>query len=129
MLLRFCRGSIARRERIGVACRLWHPQHVRWNENKSQRFQALRMAEAQRPLTAPERAELERLLCDLDADEADALRPATEQTAARVEELTAEKAALEAQADALASIATEQRQMLADANAYLQKLRDRSAAL
>lgn len=80
-------------------------------------------------MTEPERAELARLLEDLDADEADALRSAMDQAAARAGELAAEKAQLEAQADALARIVAEQEGLLADATAYLQKLREKSAAL
>jgi len=102
---------------------------VRWNDKKSRRFQALRAAEARRPLTDAECAELSNLLEDLDADEADALRPAMEQMAAHAGDLAAEKAQLEAQADALARIVAEQKGLLADATAYLQKLRERSAAL
>jgi hypothetical protein len=102
---------------------------MRWNHEKSQRFQALREAEARGPLTSAEQAELSRLLDDLDADEADALRPATERALAHAGDLAAEKAQLEAKTDALASIAAEQERLLADATAYLQKLRDRSAAL
>ncbi|WP_433937602.1 hypothetical protein AB3662_23555 [Sorangium cellulosum] len=102
---------------------------MRWSEQKSQRFQALRAAEARGMLTGPERAEIAHLLEDLDADEADALRPAMEQAAVRAGALAAEKAQAEAQADALARIVAEQEGLLADATAYLQKLRERSAAL
>lgn len=80
-------------------------------------------------MTDPERAELSRLFEDLDADEADALRPAMEQAAARAGALAVEKAQLDAQADALVRIATEQERLLADATTYLQKLREKSAAL
>jgi len=102
---------------------------VRWNEEKSRRFQALREAEVQGPLTDAERAEINRLIDELDADEADDLRPAMERAQARAGDLAAEKARLEAQADALARIVAEQEGLLTDATAYLQKLRDKSAAL
>ncbi|WP_437683840.1 hypothetical protein [Sorangium sp. So ce131] len=102
---------------------------MRWNEQKSRRFQALRAAEAQGALTGPEHVELARLLEDLDADEADALRPATEQAVTRAGALEAEKAQLEAQADALARIVAEQEGLLADATTYLERLRAKSAAL
>lgn len=78
----------------------------RWND-ESRRFQALRATEAQRALTDAERAELEQLLAALDADEADELQPAMERSIARTGELAAEKARLEAQADALARIVAE----------------------
>src|SRR5262249_23665333 len=66
---------------VGGAGAPWHSLEVRWNDNKGRRFQALRAAEARGPLTDAEYAELSRLLEDLDADEADALRPAMEQMA------------------------------------------------
>ncbi|WP_441287229.1 hypothetical protein ACSRUE_34050 [Sorangium sp. KYC3313] len=86
---------------------------MRWNDEKSRRFQALRAAEARGTLTDPERAELSRLFEDLDAEEADALRPAMELAAARAEDLAAQKAQLESQADALARIVAEQEGLLA----------------
>jgi hypothetical protein len=80
-------------------------------------------------LTDAERAELSRLLEDLDADEADDLRPAMDRATARAADLATEKERLEAQADALARIVAEQERLLADATGYLQRLRERSAAL
>lgn len=112
-----------------MVCWPWHAHRVRWNDDKSQHFQALRVAEAQGALTQAERTELEQLLADLDADEADELRPAMERSVARAGELAAEKARLEAQADALARIVAEHEGLLADATTYLQKLRDKSDAL
>lgn len=112
-----------------MMCQPWHAHGVRWNNEKSRRFQALRASEAQGALTAAERAELDLLLADLDADETDALRPAVEWSLARTGELAAENARLEAQADALARIVAEHEGLLADATAYLQKLRDKSDAL
>lgn len=117
------RGRLAQRAGRGMLAT------VRWNDEKGRRFQALRAAEAQGTLTDLERAELSRLLDDLDADEADELRPAMEQAAARVRDLAAEKERLDAQADALSRIVAEQERLLSDATAYLQKLRERSAAL
>jgi len=46
-----------------------------------------------------------------------------------MEGLKAEKAQLDAKVDALSHIAAEQERLLSDATAYLQKLRERSAAL
>ncbi|EYF03810.1 hypothetical protein [Chondromyces apiculatus] len=92
---------------------------MRWNDEKSRRFQALRATEARGTLTEPERAELSSLLDDLDADEADALRPSMEQAAARVAELTSEKVRLDAQAEALARIVAEQERLLTEATDYL----------
>ena len=112
-----------------MACRPWHDHRVRWNEDKSRRFQTLRAAEAHGALTNAERSELTRLLDELDADEADDLHPAMERARVRTSELATEKIRLEAQADALARIVAEHENLLADATAYLQKLRAKSAAL
>jgi capsule polysaccharide export protein KpsE/RkpR len=114
---------------VGTTCLPWHSYDVRWNKEKSQRFQALREAEAEGRLTERERVELARLIDEFDTDEADDLRPVMEQAAARVEGLKAEKARLGDQIDALSRIAAEQERLLSDATAYLQRLRERSAAL
>lgn len=98
---------------LGTARTPWHVHKVRWNEDKSRRFQVLRAAEAQRLLTDAERSELDQLLADLDADEADALRPAMAWAQGRLDHLAAEKARLDAQAEALARIVTEHERMLA----------------
>jgi small-conductance mechanosensitive channel len=96
---------------------------VRWSSDKSRRFQILRSIEAQGSLTEAQLMELSRLLDELDADEANDLQPAMELARARTGDLTAERARLEAQADALARIVAEQEALLTDAAAYLQKLR------
>lgn len=102
---------------------------MRWTEQKSQRFQALRRAEAHGALTDAERADLESLSADLDADEADALRPALERMDAEAAALAAERADLDAKAAALARIAEEEEHLLTEAWAYVERLRQKSAAL
>jgi hypothetical protein len=102
---------------------------VRWNEQKSGRFQALRVVEAHGGLTDLEHTELRLLLDDLDADEADALRPAVEQAEAHARDLAAENARLEAQTNALGRIVADHERLLVDATDYLRKLRERSHAL
>ena len=76
-----------------------------------------------------EHAELHRLLEDLDTDEAEALHPAIERAEAHARDLAGENARLEAQANALARIATEHERLLVDATDYLRKLREKSTAL
>ncbi len=76
-----------------------------------------------------EQTELYRLLEDLDSDEAEALRPAIERGEANARDIAAENARLEAQANALARIATEHERLLADATDYLRNLREKSTAL
>jgi len=114
---------------IGAPADAWHPHRVRWNEEKSRRFQALRVRETEGALGDAERAELEALLAALDADEAETLRPAMARMTEHADALRAENAKLDAEAAELVRIADEQEGLLAEARAYLHRLRDRSAAL
>jgi hypothetical protein len=102
---------------------------MRWTEQKSERFQALRHAEAHGTLTAADRAELKALFADLDADESDALGPTLAQMDADAEAMATETARLNAQARELARIADEEERLSTEAAAYLEQLRHRSAAL
>lgn len=102
---------------------------MRWTDDKAARFQELRRAEARRALLGPERAELDALLADLDADEADALRPAMDRMNAQAAGMVEEKLLLDEKARELLRIADEEERLLADARAYLERLRQRSAAL
>lgn len=103
--------------------------NMRWTDVKAARFQVLRQAEAHGRLTDAERAELDGLLADLDADEADALRPVGETLEARAKVMADETAELNAKARELQRIAVEEERLLADARAYLERLRQRSDAL
>ena len=100
-----------------------------WTEHKSEQFQALRRAEAQGRLTEEDRVVLDGLLADLDADEADALRPADERLDAQARAMDAERAELDIKAGELERIAREEEGLLAEARAYVARLRQRSAAL
>jgi hypothetical protein len=100
-----------------------------WSEQKSAQFQALLRAEAQGRLTEAERMVLDGLLADLDADEAEALRPANEQLDAQARAMDAERAELDVKAGELARIAREEETLLAEGQAYVARLRQRSAAL
>jgi hypothetical protein len=85
---------------------------MRWTAQKSQRFQVLRHDEAHSALTDAERAELDALVADLDADEAEALRPAFDRMDAEAAAKTNEKASLDAKAAELARIAEEEESLL-----------------
>ncbi len=102
---------------------------MRWTEQKSERFQMLRHAEARGLLTVTDRAELEVLFADLDADESDALSRDIARTDAEAAAIETEKAGLDAEAAELARIANEEERLLTEARAYLEQLRQRSAAL
>lgn len=102
---------------------------MRWNEQKSAQFQALRDAEAHGRLTEAERVTLDGLLADLDADEAEALQPAGERLDAQARAMDAEKAELDLRAKELDRIAQEEEALLNEARAFVARLRQRSAAL
>ena len=102
---------------------------MRWTAQKSERFQVLRHAEAHGTLTVADRAELEALFADLDADESDALGPTLARMDADAEAMAVEKLALDATAVELARIADEEERLSTEAAAYVEQLRQRSAAL
>src|SRR5262245_3677912 len=68
------------------------------NKDRQLRLDALRLREAQGILTEAEGAELETLFAALDAEEAEAMRPALERMRGRQAELQREKEQLEAEA-------------------------------
>ncbi len=90
-----------------------------WNQEKQQRLDALRVREAQEILSEAERAEMEVLFAELDADEAEAMRPALERKQRRQTELLAEKKRLRAKAAQLERIINAQERLLADTRSYL----------
>jgi hypothetical protein len=102
---------------------------MRWTEQKSEQFQALRHVEAQGRLTEEDRVALGGLLADLDADEAEALRPAGERLDAQARAMDAERADLDVKAEELERIAREEEGLLAEARAFVARLQQRSAAL
>ncbi len=100
-----------------------------WNDERSNRFRALRAAEARGALTAEQREELAKLLAELDAQEELALSAAAArhgaELSARREELAR---AQHAEAD-LERVLEARRALLAEAQDYLARLRARRAAL
>lgn len=96
---------------------------------KQQRLDALRVREAQEILSEAERAEMEALFVELDAEEAEAMRPALERMQHQQAELFAEKKRLRAEAAQLERIISAQEQLLAEARSYLVDLRTKRAAL
>lgn len=100
-----------------------------WNKEKQQRLDALRLREAQGALLDVERTEMRALFAELDAEEAEAMRPALERMQQRQAELYADKKRLEEDAAQLERIVNEQEQLLVDARSYLAHLRSKRAAL
>jgi small-conductance mechanosensitive channel len=99
------------------------------DQGKQQRLDVLRVLGAQRCLTDEERMELEGLLQKLDAEEAEAMRPALEGMRQQQAALRNETDRLHAAAAELERIVAGQQQLLADARGYLAQLRARRAAL
>lgn len=99
------------------------------NQDRQRRLDALRLREAQGIVTEAERAEIEALFAALDAEEATAMRSALDRMQGRQAELQQEKERLAAEAKELERIVREQKQLLAEARSYLDRLRTRRAAL
>ena len=93
--------------------------------NRQHRLEELRLREAEGTLTEQEQAELLAIFAELDAEEAEALKPAKEKS----QQLPTEKEALEATALQLQDIVTEHKQLLTDARAYLTQLQSKRALL
>ena len=85
--------------------------------NRQLRLEQLRLREVEGTLTEQEQAELLAIFNELDAEEAEALKPAKEKS----RKLQIEKAELEEIALQLQTIVTEHKQLLTDARAYLTK--------
>lgn len=95
------------------------------NANRRHRLEQLRLREAEGILTKQEQEELLSIFAELDAEEAEALKPAKEKS----RKLQEEKAELEETASQLQDIVTEHKQLLTDARAYLKQLRSKHASL
>lgn len=93
--------------------------------NRQYRLEQLRLREAEGNLTEQEQAELLAIVAELDAEEAEALKPAKEKS----QRLREEKAELEEIASQLQDIVTEHKQLLTDARAYLTRVQSKRALL
>lgn len=93
--------------------------------NRQHRLEQLRLREAEGNLTEQEQAELSAIFAELDAEEAEALKPAKEES----QRLQEEKAELEETVSQLQDIVTEHKQLLTDARAYLTQLQSKRALL
>ncbi|MDE0398269.1 MAG: hypothetical protein OXL96_10735 [Candidatus Poribacteria bacterium] len=81
--------------------------------NRQHRLEQLRLRETEEILTEQEHAELLSIFAELDAEEAEALKPAKEKS----QQLQEEKTTLEKTASQLQDIVTEHKQLLIDARA------------
>jgi hypothetical protein len=86
-----------------------------WNEEKQQRLDDFRLREAQGTLTSPEQAEMEALFAELDAEEAEAMRPVLERMEETQAKLQQEIDRRAAEATRLERIVREHKQLVAEA--------------
>ena len=93
--------------------------------NRQYRLEQLRLREAEGTLTEQEQAELLTIFAELDAEEAEALKPAKEKS----QKLQEEKVELENTVSQLRDIVTEHKQLLTDARAYLTQLQSKRSLL
>ncbi len=94
-------------------------------KNRQHRLERLRLREAEGSLTEEERTELLAIFAELDAEEAEALKPRKEKS----QKLQEEKAELEEMASQLQDIVTEHKRLLTDARAYLTQLQSKRELL
>jgi len=100
-----------------------------WNDEKQQRFDALRLKEAKGTLTDAEAQELQVFFAKLEAEETKTLKKGMEQLDARLDSLLAEKEHVEARNERLTAIVAEQERLLADAREYLTQLKRKQTVL
>ena len=93
--------------------------------SRQHRLEHLRIREAEGTLTEQEHAELMDIFAELDAEEAEALKPAKEKS----QQLLNEKVELAKTVRQLKDIIREHKQLLTDAQSYLTQLRSKRAVL
>ena len=93
--------------------------------NRQHKLEQLRLREAEGTLTEQEQVELLAIFAELDAEEAEALKPAKEKS----QKLQDEKIELEEIASQLQDIVTEHKQLLTDARSYLTQIQSKRALL
>lgn len=99
------------------------------NTTRQCRLDALRLREVEGTLTKQERAELDAIFAELDAEEAVALKPARKKSQKLQAKLRQEKAELELTSSQLQDIINMQQKLSEDARAYLAQLRSKRAVL
>lgn len=97
--------------------------------NRQNRLDTLKIRELEGTLTQKERAELDAIFTELDAEEAKALKQAMEKYQEFIDDLLEKETGLEAAVAELQAIVTAQKHLVEDARAYLIQLRSKSAIL
>ncbi|NOT62620.1 MAG: hypothetical protein HOP19_20635 [Acidobacteria bacterium] len=93
-----------------------------WTEDKQKQFDALREKECAGTLNADEQAQLDAFFAELNAEEAELLRPAMERMAQERQQQEAEIARLHRQKGLLADLAAQEERLLQRAQAVLQEV-------
>ena len=97
--------------------------------NRQNRLDALKIREVEETLTQAERAELDAILAELDAEEAVALKQAMEKRQEFIDSLLEKETGLETTVAELQAIVTAQKHLVEDAHAYLKQLRSKRSIL
>ena len=97
--------------------------------NRQNRLDTLKIREVEGILTQKERAELDAIFAELDAEEAIALKPAMEKHQVFIDGLFEKETELETTVAQLQVIVTAQKQLVEDARAYLIQLRAKRSIL
>ncbi|MCE2395917.1 hypothetical protein J4G02_15215 [Candidatus Poribacteria bacterium] len=97
--------------------------------NRQCRLDTLKIREAEGTLTEQERTELNAIFAELDAEEAEALKPARKRSQRLQTKAFEEKTELESTVAQLQDIINEQQQLLDDACSYLAQLRAKRTLL
>ena len=97
--------------------------------NRRNRLDTLKIREVEGTLTHKERAELDAIFAELDAEEAIALKHTREKHQELIDSLLEKETELETTVAQLQVIVTAQKQLVEDARAYLEQLRSKHSIL
>ena len=106
-----------------------HQVVMSWTKDSQARLDRLRNKELAGTLTAPERGELEALMAQIEAEEAQALAPAMGRLRAEVGELEQELSALQSTNEELARLLAQQQALAADGRRFLAEFEQRRASI
>ncbi len=100
-----------------------------WTDEKQRQFDALRDKEFDGTLTDDEQPQLDAFFAELEAEEAETLRPAMERMDAEIAELQQQCQTAEARNAALAALAARQQELLGQARVYYRSLLSEQAVI
>lgn len=100
-----------------------------WTDEQQRQLDALREKELAGTLAADEQQQLELLFAELDAEEAEMLRPAMERMEQEHQQDQAELARLQRKKELLTTLAVQEEQLLQRAQAVLQEVQSEKARL